>query len=114
MIPDSPAEAAALDMMVRVPMETLGLDAADMDLLLLALQELTALLHAEGAFTGLSWHDAERAAGAITMDFCLRKMGAAESLRSRVAAVTDGSWWDSPEGAARALTIAADLLDAWA
>ncbi|HRD10517.1 MAG TPA: hypothetical protein PLI79_01515 [Mycobacterium sp.] len=113
--PDSPAEAAALDLIVRVPMETL--DVADKDLLLAALQELTALLHAEGAFTGLSAHDAEQAAGAIAMDFCLRRMGAAESLRARAAVVlgspTDGPW-DSPEGPARALTIAADVLDAWA
>lgn len=113
-VPDSPAEAAALDMIVRVPMDTL--DIADKDLLLPALQELTTLLHAEGAFAGLSWHDAERAASAIALDFCLRRMGAAESLRDRAAAMIGapaGEAWDSPEGAARALTTAANVLDAW-
>lgn len=111
MIPDSAAEAAALDLIVRVPMETL--DVADKDLLLLALQELTALLHAESVFTGLSAHDAERAASAVAFDFCLRKMGAAEALRARAAAALEGQQWESPEDAARALTATANLLDGW-
>ena len=58
---------------------------------------------------------AEQAAGAIALDFCLRKMGAADSLRARATVVLGGPAdgpWDSPEDAARARTATADLLDA--
>jgi hypothetical protein len=87
-VPDDPAdiEAAALDMIARMPATILGADAPP----LAALQALCGLLQAESAFAGLSWSDARQVAAAVSFDACCRD-DAAASLRGRVASVADGT-----------------------
>jgi hypothetical protein len=108
--PDHPAdpEAAALELIVRLPIDVLGHDSPSRE----ALQEFTALLSAEGAFAGMSWHDAKHAAAAIVFDATSRDDGAAflRQRASRVRAGTDGMTWDDPALMARALTTAATVL----
>jgi hypothetical protein len=108
-VPDHPAdpEAAALELIVRVPEEITNDSSARV-----ILQELTAMLEVEAAFTGMSWHDAKHAATAIVVD-ALHRDNAGESLRGRaqrVLAGTDGITWDDPAKMARALTIGATVL----
>ena len=108
-VPDNPAdpEAAALELIVRVPTDVLGHDSPPRDVL----QDFASLLHVEGCFAGLSWHDARHAATAIVVE---KRDDAAEFLRGRAARACDGSdnmEWDDREAMARALTIAADILD---
>jgi hypothetical protein len=109
-VPDHPAdpEAAALELIVRIPADVLGHDCPSRE----ALQEFTALLSAEGAFTGMSWHDAKHAATAIIFDATSRDDGAAflRQRANRVRAGTDGITWDDPAKMARALTIGATVL----
>jgi len=109
-VPDHPAdpEAAALELIVRIPIDVLGHDCPSRE----ALQEFTALLSAEGAFTGMSWHDAKHAATAIVFDATSRDDGVAflRQRANRVRAGTDGITWDDPARMARALTIAATVL----
>jgi hypothetical protein len=107
--PDHPAdpEAAALELIVRVPEEITN-DSSVRAIL----QELTAMLQVEDTFTGMSWHDAKHAATAIVVD-ALHRDSAGESLRGRaqrVLAGTDGITWDSPAKMARALSTAATVL----
>ncbi len=70
------------------------------------------LLHAEGALAGLSWHDARHIAAAVSLDACHHD-DAAEVIRNRgchVLADSDGITWQDPNGAVRALNIAATVL----
>jgi hypothetical protein len=107
--PDHPAdpEAAALELIVRMPEAVMG-DAGAREIL----QELAAMLQVEGTFTGMSWHDAKHAAAVIVVD-ALHRDDAGEFLRGRaqrVLAGTDGITWDDPAKMARALTTAATVL----
>jgi len=76
------------------------------------LQEFTALLSAEGAFTGLSWHDAKHAAVAILFDAVNRDDAPSflEERAQNVLSGRDGMTWDDPAAMARALTIGATVL----
>jgi hypothetical protein len=108
-VPDNPAdpEAAALELIVRLPIDLFG-HGANKE----ALQEFTALLSVEGVFAGMSWHDAKHAAAAIMFD-ATRLDSAVESLRQRadrVRAGTDGITWDDRDAMSRALTTAALVL----
>jgi hypothetical protein len=109
-VPDNPAdpEAAALDLIVRIPADVLGHDSPRREVL----QEFAALLSAEGVFTGMSWHDARHAATAIVFDATSRGDGAAflRQRADRVRVGTDGVTWDDPAKMARALTTAATVL----
>ena len=77
------------------------------------LQDYCSLLHAESAFAGLSWADARQIAAAVSFDACQHD-DAAEVIRNRarnVLAGSDGMTWHKREGAARALNIAATVLN---
>jgi hypothetical protein len=109
-VPDSPAdpEAAALELIVRMPGEVLHAPAEMVEVL----QEFCAMLQLEGCFAGLSWIDAKNIAAAVAFDACTRD-DAADFLRNRarnVLAGTDNMTWQNPQGAARALNIAAMVL----
>jgi hypothetical protein len=111
-VPDSPAdpEAAALDLIVRLPVEILRPEFPH--LLTEVLQDYCGVLHAEGAFAGLSWADAKAIAAAVSFDAITRD-DAADFLRNRarnVLAGTDNMGWQNRERAARALNIAATVL----
>jgi hypothetical protein len=108
-VPDQPADpqAAALELIVRMPEAVTG-DAGTREIL----QELTAMLDVEGAFTGMSWNDAKHAAVAIVVD-ALNRDDAHTFLRARARRARDGSdgmVWDDPAKMARALTIGATIL----
>jgi hypothetical protein len=109
-IPDNPTdpEAAALDLIVRVPADMLGHDWPTRD----TLQELAAILQAEGAFTGLSWHDAKHAAVAIIAD-AINRDDAVQFLLQRAQWASDGSdrmVWDDREAMARAFAVGAKVI----
>jgi hypothetical protein len=107
-IPDDP-EAAALDLIV-CSTEVL----AD-PVVSAGVQEFAVLLEVEGAFTGMSWPDARRAATVIAFDAVLLVSKAVESLRRRATealAGDDGEPWEDREAVARALNIAAKVLEA--
>ncbi len=72
-VPDVPPdpEAAALDLIVRLTTDLLGHDWPTRE----TLQEFAALLSAEGAFAGMSWHDAKHSAAAIVFDATNRDDG---------------------------------------
>ncbi len=113
-VPDNPAdpETAALELIVRVPAKVLSNPTHGSHLPLReALQDLASLLHAEGAFAGMSWHDARHAASAI-MFAALHRDDAAESLVRQAERVRGGDrmTWDDREAMARALTIGAQVL----
>ncbi|MDT5366248.1 MAG: hypothetical protein QOC62_679 [Mycobacterium sp.] len=108
-VPDNPAdpEAAALELIVRLPGQIMHTDA-----LTEVLQDYCGALHAEGAFTGLSWEDAKQIAAAVSFDAVTRD-DAADFIRNRarnVLAGTDNMPWENREGAARAFNIAATVL----
>ena len=108
-VPANPCdpEAAALDLIVQLPAQLL-----DTHAFTAVLQDLCGLLHAEGAFAGLSWDDARQVAAAVSFDVAQRD-DAADFLRSRarnVLAATDNVPWQNRDGAARALNIAATVL----
>ncbi len=65
-IPESPAdpETAALELVVRIPTDVLGKDSPPRE----ALQDFTSLLHPEGCFAGMSWHDVRHAATVMIVD----------------------------------------------
>jgi hypothetical protein len=116
-VPDNPAdpEAAALELIVCMPTSapTRLTEAAEAAGLAEVLQDYTGMLHAEGAFAGLSWADAKPVAAAICFDICLRE-NAVDFMRWRAGKIlgggTDNMPWCSREGAARALNIAATVL----
>lgn len=109
--PTNPAdpEAAALEMIVRVPGQVLDPDnQPPLDLL----QELALVLQFEGAFTGLSWHDARHAAAAIVVDFLTRDDAVAflHMRADRARDGSDGMTWDDAAAVSRAMTIGAKVL----
>jgi hypothetical protein len=109
-VPTNPADpcAAALEMIVCLPAVVQPRAAVLREVL----QEIAALLDAEDAFTGMSWHDAKHAATAIIID-ALEYDDVVERLQARAQRVTnghDGIFWDDPAAMARALTIAATVL----
>ncbi|MBV8786441.1 MAG: hypothetical protein JOZ00_07105 [Mycobacterium sp.] len=110
-VPDNPAdpEAAALELIVRVPTDVLGHESPGRE----TLQEFAGLLSAEGVFAGMSWHDAKHAAMAIMFD-AINRDDAAEFLRwraDRVRVDADGKAWDDSGAMIRAFTAAAATLD---
>jgi hypothetical protein len=95
---------------VRLPVEILHPEFPH--LLTDVLQDYCGVLHAEGAFAGLTWSDAKDLAAAISFDVVMCD-DAADFLRNRarnVLAGTDNMGWQNREGAARALNIAAAVL----
>ncbi|BBX00903.1 hypothetical protein BST36_27750 [Mycolicibacterium moriokaense] len=111
-VPENPSdpEAAALELIVRLPQDLLGKTWPPLDVL----QELTAALEIAGAFTGMSWHDAKHAAVAIIVD-AVNSDDAVPSLcqrAERAVTGTDGMTWDDPAAMARALTTGAKVLAA--
>jgi hypothetical protein len=108
-VPDNPAdpEAAALELIVRLPVKILHTDAYTP-----ILQDYCTLLSGEGAFTGLSWSDAKNIAAAVSFDIVTREdaIGFIRQRARNVLGGGDGMMWDDQEGAARALTIAATVL----
>lgn len=112
---DSPTDpaAAALDMILRVPLEFF--DEGDPGPLTAVLQDYCGLLDAEGIFDGLPWHDAKYIAAAVGFDVCARGDDAADSLRSRATRAlcgTDGMTWADKTAAARAFNVSARMLGA--
>lgn len=110
-IPDAPpdTEAAALELIVRLPADLLGHGSPTRK----ALQDFTALLSAEGAFAGMTWHDAKAAAVAIAFDATNRD-NAAEFLWHRAYLTSndaDNAHWDNRDAIVRAFTVAAGILD---
>jgi hypothetical protein len=108
-VPDNPAdvEAAALELIVRVPGQIMHTDA-----LTEVLQDYCGALHAESAFAGLSWEDAKNVAAAVSFDVVTRD-DAADFIRNRarnVLAGTDNMEWRNREAAVRAFNIAATVL----
>jgi hypothetical protein len=108
-IPDNPPdpEAAALELIVRLPADILRTAAFTT-----VLQDYCSVLHAEGAFAGLSWPDAKQIAAAVSFDVTQRE-DAADFIAGRARRVlggTDGMVWRDRDGAARALNIAAKVL----
>lgn len=106
-------EAAALDLIVRMPAEVLAEPGLLLHPLIEVLQDFTGMLSAEAAFTGMAWQDAKQVAAAIAMDLCTRD-DAGDFLRHRAGNVSsgvDGLAWVDRERAVRALTLAADLFD---
>ena len=74
-------------------------------------QYLAAMLDAEYAFTGMSWHDAKNAATAIMADV-LGRDDDAEFLHARAERAenrSDGMAWNDPAKIARAFSIAATV-----
>jgi hypothetical protein len=108
-VPDNPAdpEAAALELIVRLPAEILHTEGFTP-----ILQDYCALLQMECAFAGLSWADAKNIAAAISLDLTSRD-DAEAFIRNRARNVLgrrDGMEWDDRDGAARALNVAATVL----
>jgi hypothetical protein len=85
--PDNPPdpEAAALDLIVRLPADILHTTA-----LSTVLQDYCGVLHAEGAFAGLSWDDAKNIAAAVSFDVVTRD-DAADFIRNRARNALAGS-----------------------
>jgi hypothetical protein len=99
--PDNPAdpEAAALEPIVRMPSSispslTEATEAAGLTEIL---QDYCGVLHAEGAFAGLSWADAKTIAAAVAFDAVTRD-DAADFLRNRarnaLSGVDNMAWVD--------------------
>jgi hypothetical protein len=110
-VPTAPTdpEAAALELIVRMPGQ---LPHPEFPHLLADVMDYVGVLHAEGAFAGLSWADAKNIAAAVAFDVVTRD-DAADFLRNRarnVLAGTDNMDWRDRDGAARALNIAATVL----
>jgi len=79
----------------------------------IARRRLCELLKDSGLFNELSWPDARDVGDAISMD--AGRADGPESMRHRARTVAGGRWtWDDPAPVERALTLAADVLDAWA
>jgi hypothetical protein len=97
-------ETAALDRIVCLPV---GIK-ADRE----TRQRHCLALHIEGAFSGLSWPDAQMVADAVSFD--IGDDGGVKRLRSRARKVL-GGWedWDDRTSAVRALNLAATVLEDW-
>ncbi|MDT5371751.1 MAG: hypothetical protein QOC62_6182 [Mycobacterium sp.] len=111
-VPDNPAdpESSALELIVRLPVEVLRPEFPHM--LTEVLQDYCGVLHAEGAFAGLTWADAKAIAAAVSFDAVTRD-DAADFLRNRarnVLAGADNMEWENRDRSARALNIAATVL----
>jgi hypothetical protein len=109
-VPANPSdpEAAALDLIVQLPAQLL-----DTHAFTAVLQDLCDLLHAEGAFAGLSWNEARQVAAAVSFEVT-QLDDADHTLLSRARSVRDGIdglTWDNRDAAVRALTIAAAVLE---
>jgi hypothetical protein len=109
-VPDNPTdpEAAALELIVRMPGEVLHAPAAMRGVL----QEFCGMLQLEGCFAGLTWADAKAIAAAVSFDAITRD-DAADFLRNRARnalAGVDNMPWEDREAAARAMNIAATVL----
>jgi hypothetical protein len=112
-LPRSPVdpETAALDLIVRLPIDLL-----DAEGLRPVLQDYSGVLHAEGVFAGMSWADAGRVATVVAFDVCLRCLrdDTADFLRDRariVAAGTDDVAWHDRARVAQALDAAATVFE---
>ncbi len=108
--PENPAdvEAAALELIVRLPAEVLHVPPEGCE----ALQEFCGVLQLEGCFADLSWADAKAIAAAVSFDACTRD-DAADFLRNRARNAlsgVDNMPWENREAAARAMNIAARVL----
>lgn len=108
--PTDPADpvAAALDHLVRAPEAATGI-IAFRDVL----QDLAAILDAQGVFVGLGWRDARQAAAIIAFDAVTEQHPEAVLRdRARVLLAGDDRYaWGDGTTVARALTVAANVLD---
>jgi hypothetical protein len=86
-MPSAPSdpEAAALELIVRLPGQIMHTDA-----LTEVLQDYCGMLHAEGAFAGLSWDDAKNVVAAVSFDVTTRD-DAADFIRNRARNVLAGT-----------------------
>jgi hypothetical protein len=117
-VPDAPAdpEAAALELIVRLPIDLLAPgenSPGESEGLRRVLQDYAGVLHAEGVFAGLAWEDAKQIAAAVALDVVVRE-DAPDFLRDRarnVAAGTDNVAWHDRARVARALNIAATAFE---
>jgi hypothetical protein len=66
-MPRPDPEAAALELIVRLPIDLLAAEG-----LRSVLQDYAGVLHSEGVFAGMAWSDASRVAAAVVMDVCRR------------------------------------------
>lgn len=111
-VPQNPTdpEAAALDLIVRLPASVLHSDAFTE-----VLQDYCGVLSAEGALAGLAWHDARQVAAAVSYDV-VSDDNAPTLLRHRARTAlsgADGLPWVDATAAARAFNLAASGLDRW-
>ena len=118
-VPDQPAdpETAAYELIVRVPCDLLGGGAPE---LRETLQLLASALHAESAFSGMTWNDAKAVAVAVAFD-ALHADDIAQNLRARAHAVATtvpdengtrcGVGWNEPARAVHALEVAARVVE---
>jgi hypothetical protein len=107
--PRNPADpaGAALELIVRLPSDPgHGFPPRE------ALQHFAAILDMEGAFAGMSWHDAKHAAVAVIVDALTRDdpAGFLEQRACNALSGRDGMRWDSPAKVARAMRIGAGAL----
>jgi hypothetical protein len=112
-VPDAPAdpEAAALDLIVQLPIDLLAADG-----LRSVLQDYAGVLHSEGVFVGMAWADASRVAAAVVMDVCRRclREDAPDFLPDQArnaAAGTDNVARHDRTSVARALNTAATAFE---
>ena len=105
--PPADPESAALDLLVRAAETATGSTAFRA-----VLQDFAGALHAEGAFAGLAWADAQLVAAAVSFDACTAA-DPVGSLRRRAAAVRAGRGPHcvDPAGITHALDVAATVLD---
>ena len=108
-VPENPAdpEAAALELIVRLPQQILHRDDFTP-----VLQDYCSILDAEEAFAYLSWADAKQVAAAVSFDIVSRD-DAQEFIANRARNILsgrDGIEWDDRDGAVRAFNIAAEVL----
>lgn len=101
-------EAAALDLIVRIPTDMLD----DCGPARSALQDFAGALHVEGALSGLSWWDARPVALAICADLqCGDPDAAAALLHLRAELIgSHRERWNDADGVRRALSIAARVI----
>jgi hypothetical protein len=105
--PPTDRESAALDLLVQAAEDATGSTAFRA-----VLQDLAGALQVENALSGLAWADARLVAAAVSFDVCTAA-DPAGSLRRRAAAIRAGRGprCVDPAGVARALDVAATVLD---